>query len=73
MNEPSHLPDQVFLTAARCADCAHPACIQACPEQIDLRALFEFIAAQAPMPLTWMRNPDEAENLIGQAIHNSFS
>ncbi len=64
---------EVFLTAARCADCPNPACMQACPEQIDLRALFEFIAAQSPLPLTWRRDEQEAEALTGQAIHNSFS
>ncbi len=64
--------DEVFLTAARCADCPNPACMQACPEKIDLHALFEFIAAQAPMPLAWMRMANEAETFAGEAIQDSF-
>ncbi len=72
MNANTRPPDKVFLTAARCADCPNPACMQACPEKIDLRALFEFIAAQAPMPLSWMRKVDEAETFAGEAINNSF-
>ncbi len=64
--------DDVFLTAARCADCVSPACTQACPEHIDLHALFEFIAAQAPMPLSWKRKENEADALVGEAIEDSF-
>ncbi len=73
MNEPSQVSDKVFLTAARCADCPNPACMQACPEKIDLHALFEFIAAQSPIPLPWTRKLDETETYTGQAIHNSFT
>lgn len=65
-------PDGVFATAARCADCQEGACMKACPEQIDLRALFEFVASQAPMPLAWRNRPDESETFVGEAINHSF-
>ncbi len=73
MRETDRSLDQVFITAARCADCPNPPCAQSCPEHIDLHALFEFIAAQAPMPLAWKRKMDDAEAFAGDAIHNSYS
>ncbi len=72
MNPTSRPCDNVFLTAARCADCPDPACMRACPEEIDLRGLFEFIAAQAPIPLMWTRTPGEAAELVREAIQDSY-
>ncbi len=65
--------DDVYLTAARCAECSSPACVNACPEHIDLRALFEFIAAQAPAQLMWARQAGQAENFVAEAIDKSFN
>ncbi len=73
MRETDQTLDKVIMTAARCADCTNPACAQSCPEHVDLHALFEFIAAQAPASLVWKRKMDEAETLAGDAIHNSYS
>ncbi len=72
MQEPN-ISSDVFTTAARCANCAHPACIEGCPEHIDLHALFEFVAAHAPMPISWKTNEQEAENFAGNGIESSFT
>ncbi len=72
MNPTTCPSDNVFLTAARCADCSNPACMQACPEHIDLHALFEFIAEQMPVNLARIQKAKEAETYAGEAIHNSF-
>ncbi len=72
MNPTSCPPDKVFLTAARCADCPNPACVQACPEHVDLQALFEFVVANAPPSVTRMLKAEQAETYAGEAIHNSF-
>jgi NADPH-dependent glutamate synthase beta subunit-like oxidoreductase len=65
-------PRDVLTRAARCADCAEPVCMKACPEQVDLRALFKFIAAQSKMPLTWQLDELEAEDFAIEAIEKSF-
>jgi NADPH-dependent glutamate synthase beta subunit-like oxidoreductase len=72
MSETDTAPD-IFATAARCANCAHPACMEGCPDQIDLRALFEFVATHAPMPITWKLNEQEAESFVREAIETSFT
>ncbi len=72
MNGTTRPSEEMFAIAARCADCQDGACMKACPKQIDLRALFEFIAKQAPMPVTWMEKTDEAEAFVGEAIRKSF-
>jgi NADPH-dependent glutamate synthase beta subunit-like oxidoreductase len=66
-------PPGVMATAARCAGCAEPVCMKACPEQVDLRALFDFVAAQAKSPPTWRLNEREAEDFAIQAIEASFT
>jgi ferredoxin len=66
-------PPGVLATAARCAGCAEPACMKACPEQVDLRALFEFVAAQAKVPPMWRLNEREAEDFAIEAIEQSFT
>ncbi len=63
----------IMRIAARCADCADPACMKACPEQIDLGALFKFIASQAPLPVSWTRPAREAEDFAAAAIERSFA
>jgi NADPH-dependent glutamate synthase beta subunit-like oxidoreductase len=63
----------VLVTAAQCADCPEPACMKACPEQVDLRALFEFVGAQAKMPLTWRLSEREAEDFAIEAIEKSYT
>ncbi len=65
-------PRDVLTRAARCADCAEPVCMKACPEQVDLRALFKFIAAQSKKPLTWRLDEFEAEDFAIEAIEKSF-
>jgi NADPH-dependent glutamate synthase beta subunit-like oxidoreductase len=69
----SRQSDDIFLAAARCAECSSPACVNACPEHVDLHALFEFIAARAPEQLTWMRKAGQAENFVAEAIDKSFN
>ncbi len=64
--------DKVFLTAARCADCSNPACMEACPEHVDLRALFEFISEQMPVTLARIQKSQEAETYADEAINHSF-
>ena len=66
-------PNNVLVTAARCADCPERVCMKACPEQADLRALFEFVAAQAKVPLTWGMDEREAEEFAIEAIEKSFT
>jgi NADPH-dependent glutamate synthase beta subunit-like oxidoreductase len=66
-------PPGVLATAARCAGCTDPACMKACPEQMDLRALFEFVAAQTKTPLTWRLDEREAEDFAIEAIERSFT
>jgi NADPH-dependent glutamate synthase beta subunit-like oxidoreductase len=66
-------PKDVLVTATRCADCPEPVCMKACPEQADLRALFEFVARQAKVPLTWRMNEREAEEFAIEAIEKSFT
>jgi ferredoxin len=73
MNSTVTPPPEVLVTAARCAACAEPACMKACPEQVDLRALFEFVAAQTKMPLVWRLNEREAEDFAIEAIERSFT
>ena len=63
----------IFETAARCADCAEGSCMKACPAQVDLRALFEFIAAHAPAPVAWPTDERAAEDFADAAIARSFS
>ena len=63
---------QIFATAAQCADCAEAPCMQACPEQVDLRALFQFIAEQSPLPVAWQANERAAEVFADEAIERSF-
>lgn len=65
--------DGVFVTAARCADCEHKECINSCPEGVDLKALFEFVAAQSPLPLAWKQNAAQAEAFADEAIQKSFN
>ncbi len=69
----TNTPADIFTTAARCANCTHPACIEGCPDHIDLRALFEFVAAHAPMPVSWKTDEHEAEKFAGNAIESSFT
>ncbi len=64
---------RVMMTAARCADCENAACMKACPEQVDLRALFKFIAAQSPVPVAWMRDTRAAVDFVTEAIEQSFA
>jgi ferredoxin len=66
-------PPEVSVTAARCAGCAEQTCMKACPEGVDLRALFEFVAAQTKMPLMWRLNEREAEDFAIEAIEKSFT
>lgn len=73
MYSPTFPPQEVFAAAARCAGCADPACIKACPDQVDLRALFEFVAAQSKMPLMWRLGEREAEDFALEAIEKSFT
>lgn len=63
----------VLITAARCAACVEPACIMACPEQADLRALFEFVVGQANKPLVWRLDEREAEDFAMEAVEKSFT
>ncbi len=72
MQAPNESQD-IFAAAARCAGCSNPACMNACPDHIDLHALFEFIAAQAPMPVSWKLNEREAEAFADKAIEASFT
>ncbi len=72
MNATTCPTDKVFITAARCADCSEPACMQACPEHVDLQALFEFVMANAPASVTSMLKAEQAETYAGEAITNSF-
>ncbi len=67
---PAH---QVFATAVQCADCAEAHCMKACPERVDLRALFQFIAEQTPMPIAWQTDEHAAESFADEAIERSFS
>lgn len=70
----NQLPTQeVLATAARCAGCTDPACAKACPEGVDLRALFEFVAAQAQSPINWRLDEREAEDFAIEAIEKSFT
>ena len=72
MYEP--VPTQnIFATAVRCADCAEAPCMRACPEQVDLRALFQFIADQTPLPVAWRIAEREAEAFADEAIERSFT
>ncbi len=73
MSAPLTPPQDVLVTAARCADCAEPACMKACPQQVDLRALFKFIAAQTKTPLAWRLDEREAEDFAIEAIERSFT
>ncbi len=66
-------PQNVFTMAGRCADCPDCACIKACPEHLDLRTLFQFIAAQSPLPVSWQLNEREAEVFADDAIELSFT
>lgn len=47
--------------------------MKACPEQVDLRALAQFVVAQAKPPLTWSVDQREAEQFALEAIEKSFS
>ncbi len=62
----------VLSMAARCADCGDPACMRACPEHMDLSALFRYIAAQAPVPVSWRQEAREAEDFAAAAIERSY-
>ena len=66
-------PQDIFTVAARCADCPDRACVSACPKHIDLCALFQFIAAQAPLPVSWKQSEREAEVFADEAIETSFT
>jgi NADPH-dependent glutamate synthase beta subunit-like oxidoreductase len=63
----------VLVTAAQCADCSEPACMKACPEHVDLRALFKFVAAQSKTPVTWRLDERAAEDFAIEAIEKSFT
>lgn len=70
----NHTPTQEVLTmAARCAGCADGACMKACPEEVNLRALFEFVAAQAQSPIIWRQDEREANDFVIEAIEKSFT
>ncbi len=69
----TNTPADVFATAARCANCTHPACVEGCPDHIDLRALFEFVATHAPMPISWQTNEQAAVTFADEAIETSFT
>lgn len=64
---------EVLATAARCAGCSDAACMKACPESVNLRALFEFVAAQAQSPINWRQDEQEAEDFVIEAIEKSFT
>ncbi len=61
-----------MLAAGRCVGCADPACIKACPQQVDLRALFRYVAAQTRMPATWRQDDLEAEEFAATAIQDIY-
>ncbi len=63
----------IFATAVRCANCTDAKCVNVCPEHIDLRALFQFIADQAPLPVSWRADEREAEDFADAAIERSFT
>ncbi len=65
--------EDVFTTASRCAECKEALCLKACPEHVDLRALFEFVAAHGPRAATWRTRESEAESFAGDAIESSFT
>jgi ferredoxin len=73
MNSGATPPKDVLVTAARCADCPDPACMKACPEQVDLRAVFAFVAGQGIPPVTWRMDEREAEDFAIEAIEKSFT
>ena len=64
---------QVFATAARCADCPDPACVRACPEKVDLRLVFDFLASETPLPVVWKLNELEAIRYVDDAIETSYT
>lgn len=66
-------PKAVLARAAQCADCADPTCMKACPEQVDLRVLFEFIATQSKTPVIWRLDEREAEEFAIEAIEKSMT
>ena len=73
MYSPVTPPQDVLVAAAQCAACPERVCMKACPEQVDLRALFEFVAAQTKTPLNWRLNEREAEDFATEAIEKSFT
>ncbi len=63
----------IFATAARCADCPDAECVKACPEQVDLRQVFRYLAAQAPLPVAWKASEKDAVLFADNAIETSFT
>ncbi len=63
----------IFATAARCADCPDAHCVKACPERVDLRVVFQYLAAQTPLPVAWKLSERDAVLFADDAIETSFT
>ncbi len=62
----------VFIASARCAECAEPPCMKACPEKVDIRGAIQFIV-QNCADAARVKAVRAAEEYADAAIEESYA